>query len=394
MNDKKRLAPGFLLGIMLMSMVAGAMCLNKVSPLLTYIISDMHLNGTSQGGLLISVFAISGIFLSLLIGVIMQTIGYYKTGMIALAAIILGSVIGAFNISFSVMLISRIIEGVGLIMLTTIGPAVVTRAFTGKNLGAAMGVLMCFMTIGQIIMLNLSPRIAEKSTWRNVWWITAIYAFVLLILWFISLKNLDKMMGLDTKEKAKSLLLPTAVLANKKIWCIGLTFMLYLIAQQGVIAFLPTYLVTQRGISSGMAGSMVSIASVVGIPTAILTGVISDKINSRKKLIVGLLMASAIVYAVMPFFPTNLYGVIIAAYGVSVMGIVGLCMSAASELVAPEYGGMTVAFMNTMQWIGIFLSSSVFGTIISRVGYTNAFLILVPETIIAALLTAIIKGLK
>ncbi len=329
----KKKSPAFLLFMMLMSMTAGAMCLNKVSPIMTLIVKELELSGSAQAGLLISVFVISGIFLAIPIGVIMKKTGFYKMGIIALTAIIIGSGIGAMDISYPLLLASRVIEGIGLIILTNVGPAVVTAAYgSSGKLGAAMGLLMCFMTFGQIIMLNLAPRLAAYAGWKSIWWLTFVYAAVFLVLWIISLRHIDRELTSETpqNENIHPKLFPKQVFANWKMWCLGLTFMLYLIAQQGVIAFLPTYLTDVRGVDATLAGSMVSAAAFTGIFTAIIVGMISDKIGSRKKPIVVLLLAAAIVYYIFPHFPTKLFILIIILYGLAVMGIVGLCISAAS----------------------------------------------------------------
>ena len=91
MTERKRISPGLVLFMMLMSMTAGAMCLNKVAPIVPVLTESMGLAGAGQAGLLISVFVFSGIFLAIPSGVIIAKLGYYKTGIIALAAILAGS---------------------------------------------------------------------------------------------------------------------------------------------------------------------------------------------------------------------------------------------------------------------------------------------------------------
>lgn len=396
---KKKVSPGLVLFIMLMSMTGGAICLNKVAPVLTTIVDDLNLSSAAQGGLLISVFVFAGIFLSLPIGMIITKYGYYKTGLVALMSIIVGSVIGALNLGYGIMLFSRAIEGVGLIFLATIGPAVVANVFSDKNRASAMGLLMCFMCFGQIAMFNLAPRIVAVSSWQLLWWISAAYGAVFLIIWFFALRNLDSVLGYTKPSPATSAdkennLLPKEVYTNKSLWLVGLTFMLYLIAQQGVISFLPTFLVEVRGMDFAAAGSLVSGASIVGIPVGIFAGVISDKIGSRKKPIVVLMFASAVVYAFMPTFPTALYLVIIILYGLAVMGIVGLCFSAGGELVAPQHSSMAMALLNTFQWTGIFLSSVLFGFFIDKFGWSMAFYIMVPLTVIGAISTLVAPKVK
>lgn len=107
---------------MLMSMTAGAMCLNKVAPIVPVLTESMGLAGAGQAGLLISVFVFSGIFLAIPSGVIIAKLGYYKTGHRRAGRHPgrLGG--GRARCGYAVMLGSRIVEGVGLILLMTLGP--------------------------------------------------------------------------------------------------------------------------------------------------------------------------------------------------------------------------------------------------------------------------------
>ena len=53
--------------IMLISMTSGAICMNKMSPVLSSIMSDLGITN-AQSGLLVSIFVLSGIFLSIPMG--------------------------------------------------------------------------------------------------------------------------------------------------------------------------------------------------------------------------------------------------------------------------------------------------------------------------------------
>ena len=410
MTERKRISPGLVLFMMLMSMTAGAMCLNKVAPNVPVLTESMGLAGAGQAGLLISVFVFSGIFLAIPSGVIIAKLGYYKTGIIALAAILAGSVVGALDAGYAVMLGSRIVEGVGLILLMTLGPAAVASSFDDRRRGSAMGLLMCFMAFGQIAMFNLAPRVAEGGAWENVWWFTAVYAGVFLVAWIVALRNLDASLAaaaapaeeapdtaLDGAPAAPSVptrLFSKDVFLNPGVWLVGITLMVYLIAEQGVISFLPTYLAEVRGMDAAAASSIVSIAPLVGIPVGIVAGMVSDKMGSRKKPLGVLMLASAVTYALMPTWPTGVFIVLVVLFGIAVMGIVGLCFSAVAELVPPAQGDMAVALLNTFQWVGIFLSSSLVGLLIEAVGWDMAFYLMVPLTVVGAVCTFVTPKLR
>ena len=55
MTERKKISPGLVLFMMLMSMTAGAMCLNKVAPIVPVLTESMGLAGAGQAGLLVVV---------------------------------------------------------------------------------------------------------------------------------------------------------------------------------------------------------------------------------------------------------------------------------------------------------------------------------------------------
>lgn len=390
----KKPSAGMTLFIMLLSMTAGAMCMNKVPPLFTFINAALNIQNDTLSGLLMSVFVFSGIILALPIGMIITKVGTYKIGLFALACSAVGSFLGAINGGYGLLLVSRIIEGVGLMFLATLGPSTVGAAFSDKNRGTAMGLLMCFMAFGQIIMFNLAPRIAEAGSWRNVWWITGAFSVVALVIWLFAVRGLDNGASAPEAGGEKQSVLG-AVLKNRYVWFIGLTVTFYLVAQQGVLAFWPRYLTEVRGIDAVTAGSWTSIASVVGIPVGILAGLVADKMGSRKKPLVVLSLACAVVYFFAPSFSTSGYIVMIILYGIATMGIMGLCFSSVPEVIDdPEQGNMAVSIVNMCQWIGIFISSILFGSLLGKFGWNTTFYAMVPIALLSGFFTLINKRLR
>lgn len=387
----KKPSAGITLFIMLFSMTAGAMCMYKVPPLFSYINSSLNIQNEALSGALMSIFVVSGIILALPIGLIITKVGTYKIGLFALACSAVGSFLGVIEGGYTLLLCSRIIEGVGLMFLATLGPSAVGAAFSGKNRSSAMGLLMCFMAFGQITMLNVAPRIAEAGNWRNVWWMTGIFSTVAFIIWLFVVRSFDNGTTTpDSQGEANPVL--AAVLKNKHIWFIGLTVTFFLIPQQSVLAFLPRYLTEVRGMDYVTAGSWTSIACIVGIPAGILTGVIADKIKSRKKPLLFLSAACALVYFFAPSFPTASYIVLIIMYGVFTKGVMGLCFSSVPDAIdSPEHSNMAVSVINMMQWIGIFISSILFGSLLGAFGWTITFYVMAPFAILSGIFALINK---
>lgn len=135
--DSRKRSPGMVLVVMLISMVAGSICMNKVAPVLTNIVSDLAIANSTLSGMLMSIFVISGIFLSIPMGMLTTKYGTFKTGLFSLAAIIIGSSMGAVAGNYTLLLVSRMVEGIGLMFLATIGPAAVASSFSDEKRGTA-----------------------------------------------------------------------------------------------------------------------------------------------------------------------------------------------------------------------------------------------------------------
>ncbi|MCI2063121.1 MAG: MFS transporter [Eubacteriaceae bacterium] len=399
----KKTSAGLILTVMLISMMAGAVCMNKVSPVLINIVNDFDLT-TGQSGILISIFSLAGIFLSIPMGMLITKYGSFKTGLISLVAIIAGSSMGAIASSYSILLVSRGIEGIGLLFLATIGPAAVANAFSDEKRGTAMGLLMCYMSFGQILALNLAPIMASVSSWRSFWWLNAGIGAAGLVLWIFAARNLDSVghsssesksasaQNAESTESASGAL--GAVLKNKAVWLICIPFLAFCIAHFGAFNYLPTYMVQIGGISSTAAGSLVSIASLIGIPVGIIGGVIADKCGSRKKTLAATLVLLGVVIALFPLFNASNYIVLVILYGLVSMAEAGLSFTSITEVVKSQQGATASAVLNTAQWIGAFMATTIFGMLLSAVGWNASFYCMAGVAVLGGIVVIFNKALR
>lgn len=393
MENKRTLNPAAVLVIMLISMVAGAICMNKMSPVLSFVMADLGIT-TGQSGILISIFTLSGIFLSIPMGVLTTRYGVFKTGLFSLIAIVAGSALGAVAQNYGLMLFSRFIEGIGLMFLVTIGPASVGSAFSDEKRGTAMGLLMCFMSFGQIIALNIAPVMAESSSWRNFWWLSAAFGAVGLILWILFIRRIDEGEEGQEEKGADTGTVVKEVLANKGVWLTAFTFFAFMIAHMGVFNYMPTYLTEAGGVSAAAAGSLTSIASLIGIPVGILGGFLADRWGSRKKPLVLTMVLLGVLIAVIPLFSEETFVILMVLYGIVSMAQAGYCMTAASEVVKEHQRGSSTGVVNTGQWAGAFLGSMIFSACLSQFGWNVSFYIMAVIAAAGALATACNSRLK
>lgn len=382
-------SPVLVMIIMLISMTAGAICMNKMSPVLSSIMTDLGITN-AQSGLLVSIFVLSGIFLSIPMGMLTTRYGTFKTGLFSLLCIIVGSALGAVSTGYAVMLFSRFMEGIGLMFLVCIGPATVGKTSTDKNRGTLMGIVMCFMSFGQIIALNIAPAMG----WRNFWWFSAAFGAVGLVLWVLFIRGIDQQEETGDVEKVNVVHVLAGVLKNRSVWMICLTFLAYMLAHMGVFNYLPTYLTEKGGLSATTAGSLTSLASLIGIPIGILGGTLADKWGSRKKPLALTMILLAVLIALLPLFNSQTFVIALVCYGIVANAEAGLCMTAISEAVVPEQGSTATAVVNTAQWIGAFLGSTLFGAILGAIGWNTSFYVMAVICVVGALTVLMANKVK
>lgn len=400
MTTKKK-SPWAILLIIVFSMISSALCQFKVPPIMSELITNLNLTGETQAGLLMSIFSFSGIVLSIPVGFIITRYGIYKTGAISLICSLLGSLLGIVANSYAILMASRIIEGIGLIFVATLGPAAIGSVFSEQKRGLAMGIMMSYMSVGQFIMFNVAPRISVGGSWKNVWWLTGVYSVIMLVIWLFGMRGIDAAISPDADPSDKKKQTTQAkdalfvVIKNPSVWLIGLTFALMLTTNQGVLAFLSRYLSEVRGMDPGKAGSITSLASIIGVLAGLLVGSISDKVNSRKGPMIVIFAISAVVYCIMPHFPTNTYFIMSLLYGLVTMGLATLCFAAIPDVIDnPEHNSMAVGVVNTLEKLGVFASSLLFGFLIETLGWNSSFYVMAPICVIGILSVVINKKMK
>lgn len=380
--------------IILLAATAAPMAMFKVPTVMSDICEEFAINAT-QGGLVFSIFSLVPIFLAIPAGIIVAKYGNWKLGLVALACLIGGSVIGIYSNSLTPLLISRIVEGVAMTLLATIGPNIVNQLFKPEQQGKAMGLFLCYIALGQTVMYNVSPYIVNAfGGWRSVWWFTAIYSALFIVLWFFLLRKTDKpeMVILEENREKKPI---GSVLGNMDVWIITIVFVLFMIGLQGALNFLSTFFAEVKGMDSAQATQIVGLQGIVGCIALVLSGIISDKLNSRKWMTIILLVICGGVYASIPFFPISAAVLVVLLLGFFSNMVPSVIFAAIPEVNTDSSTiGLAIGILTTGQFVGIFLSTILFGMFVDNVGWTAAYIFAGATAVLGALLMLGVKKIK
>ncbi len=134
-------SPWFILIIVLLTSIAASLNQFKVPPIMPLLMEAFSQSG-SRAGLLMSVFALTGLFLAIPAGFILQKLGYRAVGLMALFCLIVGAGIGALSRGMGIMLASRFIEGAGMSFMSVVAPAIIALMVYLEKKGKGHGGLV------------------------------------------------------------------------------------------------------------------------------------------------------------------------------------------------------------------------------------------------------------
>jgi MFS family permease len=385
----KSKSPWFILIIILLASMAAPLNQFKVPPVMPLLMEAFGASA-AQAGLLMSLFAITGLLLAIPAGFIFQKLGYRLTGLIAILSLVIGAASGALTRAFDIMLATRFVEGAGMSLMSVVAPAAIALWFSEEKRGKAMGVWAVWVPLGSTIMFLLAPALEGRWSWPGVWWFGCIYAVGVGFLYLLFIKpgparsSQSGEKGLSPEPRDQGL---TRVLSNRDLWLASLLFGCFNFVYIGFITWAPSFLQQVRGISLARAAFLVSLTTILTIIACPTSGWLSDRLGTRKWIAVIPMALMA------PLFPLTFFvgetGFLALAILVGFIGgfVPTGVFSGAVETVGDErLSGMAMAVIQIGQNAGMLLGPLVMGWVIeSGGGWEMAFWVLAPVSFLGAM---------
>src|SRR5699024_10543148 len=105
------------------------------------------------------------------------------------AIMVVGSIVGAFAPTFSMLLIARLLQAVGTGLLTPIGMHMTLAASPREKLGMNMGIMAAMTTLGPSLAIVLSGVLLTVAPWTTLMWVFGGLTLVVLVVGAIVLRN-------------------------------------------------------------------------------------------------------------------------------------------------------------------------------------------------------------
>ena len=375
---------------------------NKVPPVIQAITIYFDISLT-EAGWLTSIFTIMGMVTAIPASWLLHKLGPKMIGVLSLACAAIGSLIGVFSDNIALLMISRVVEGIGVGIIAVVGPAVISMWFPPEKRGLPMGLWGSWMMASQTILFLIGGGLATTLGWQGVWWFTLGFSVLILILYMWKVDapaqgqpnyaEAENEESFSFKEGFKS----------GSAWILSLVGVIFTFCCFGFATYIAvywgdTFFLTSTGdieLAQYEGNLWVSLMYAIEIPIVIFIGWLLNHIKLNKRKFIGAI--GFFLYAVILFFCFRMDAIgLLIPFIIIYPFLEGsiptvywtICPSTAKR---PEYAGTVLGVLNVGLNIGTLLGPPVTGWMIENYGWQEATIPLAVAAIVGGILFCLVK---
>ncbi|CCH09042.1 CynX/NimT family MFS transporter [Achromobacter xylosoxidans] len=323
-------------------------------------------------GTLTAVFSILGMVGGIAAGGIIARFGARRMLLWGLATVAAGTAAGALAPGYGVLLASRVVEGLGFLLITVAGPAALQRLVLPSSRDLAFALWSCYMPAGMAIAMLASQAFGD---WHAYWWCAGATAVIALGCIAALAPPVPGGAALSWNGLRRD---TTDTLGAAGPMLLAASFTLYSLMFFALFTFLPVLLMDKLGLPLATAGLYSAVASAANIIGNLGAGVLLSRGWRRSTLIACASVAMGVVallifQSVFAAMPTFLLCVLFSAVG----GLIPATLLGTAPLVAPRPAltAATVGLVMMGSNLGQVIGPVTVGGVIDRYGWAQASLI-------------------
>ncbi len=368
--------------------VVAALHVGKAAIATPMLQADLHLT-LGEAGWLTGIFAVLGLFGGAPAGALVMAAGDRRMLLLGLGVMTLAGAAGAIAPSYSILLASRLLEGLGFLLITVAGPAILQRLTTGSQRDMAFSLWSCFMPCGMAIAMLAGPLF---HSWQSFWWASAGFAAATAVIVVCCVprgatSGSQPLRGMVTGIRR--------LLSSSGTSSLALCFALYSLMFFALFSFLPVLLMERMGVSHHSAGLLAALASAINASGNLAAGYLMARGVGRASLIVcaSSVMGVAglgIFLGLFSALPTFLLCMVFSAVG----GLIPATLLASAPLLSPNAALVPIAVGLIMQGsnLGQLLGPVAVGSVTARFGWGAAGVVVVVSAIAACAIACVLRS--
>ncbi|HEX5530316.1 MAG TPA: MFS transporter [Methylomirabilota bacterium] len=346
----------------------------------------------AQAGSFLSAYYVGPVLMSLPAGWLADRWGVRGAMILgqALIAIGLGAVVVAPSFSFIVVILVLAGAGYGVLNPTT------TKAgmawFPPRQRATVVGLKQVGLPFGGALGALIMPPVALAFGWRAAVGLAAVVVGALAMLTWALYRDLPEP---ETRGPAPARPGFWAVMANRDLWLVGVSTLIFAGVQTVFLAFLVLYLRDVVHIALVAAAKYLVTAQVGGAIARIGFGLLSDRLFGGRRRIVlaiaglGSIACALVLSTTAPGTGPWLLAPLAVGIGFFGVGWNGVQHTLMAELAGPRAAGTAVGLGLAISSLGVAVCPPIFGLVVERLGGFGAAWVALAAIMVIALLLLI-----
>lgn len=243
----------------------------------------------AQVGLLMGLFMLPGVVFALPGGLLGQRFGSRRVVFAGLGLMIGGGMLVSYAGGFAGAAAGRTLSGIGGVLVNIMLARMVADWFRGRELQTALGLMLAAWPFGMALALMMLGPLALIASWRVAEYATVVAGALALAVMALVYQDPE---GAGGGEAAR-----LRLNVPRRVWVLaisaGVGWALLNASIIVVASFAPSFLMS-RGASVSQAGLVTGAALWISIVSVPLGGLVADRVNRPKLLIVTGCLAAAV----------------------------------------------------------------------------------------------------
>ena len=251
--------------------VMASLQVGKVAIAVPQLRADFGLD-LSMVGWLMATFSLLGVAGAVPVGAWVARAGDRGLLVAGLLAIAIGSAAGAWAHGIAMLLIGRVVEGLGFVLITIAGPSVLQRMVAPGGKDLAFAIWSCFMPAGIGIALFSGSL---PGGWRGLWLGNAALAALVAVLVLAGVSRGASGSAREAPVSWRSMARDAATTAKAGAPAlIAASFVIYSLQFFALFSFLPVLLIERMGVGTATAGQLSAVACCVNVAGNLAAGML------------------------------------------------------------------------------------------------------------------------
>lgn len=259
--------------------VAIAVAQNKAVPCLGVLQAAFGID-MARAGWLSSVFSVMGVLAAVPAAVLTERLGPRNACLFSLGAAAAGTAVGLAAPSFPILLLSRVLEGMGAGIITVAVPTIIARYFPPEKRGLPTGIWSSWQFVGQALCFFFGTAIAARFGWRGIWRAGLAFTGVAAVLGAAMIR-MPGPEGDGSRPAPVQGSLGRAA-RHGPVQAICCAMFLFCFSCFGFVTWAPACWADTLGLGLERANQAISLFAILSIPAVLAVGWMIDRVDHRK----------------------------------------------------------------------------------------------------------------